>query len=224
MNNTHEILARLPQVTIIRLPDTERNSPGLATCDRKPAIQHRQIDLVSSSGAITIETDGIDQDFKFEYRMAEWEHPGRLTVDTKYPCTPSEFHLEVNLAVDQETMWVWTRHVAEDAYAEKKDDPKHCVRLRDSAEEEEEGEGGLGPYDPSKHKIVPNGWNFDDCMMCWALIGNDERDQWGYKSDDDRWLCRECHTKYIVNRSLDFLAEYASPKGAPQTSPGQSER
>jgi hypothetical protein len=52
--------------------------------------------------------------------------------------------------------------------------------------------------------IEKGGWDHEHCEICNSHIGS-EGSAVGYKDENNRWLCPECHDKWAAPRSLGFL-------------------
>lgn len=229
-----EILSQLAQVTIDRLPDARAGSPGLAHCDRIPADHEGgDIDLIVGEKVVGLEsTDGISNDLQFQFSFAEWSTNAPLEVGGVYPASSWRMRNEVFLAVRRDTVWTHTKFTPTDGYR-LKDDPRVWAPLTtEDVEIDQNSRVGLlapskqrfapvgpseahteplGPFDPSRHEILPRAWNHEHCGMCWAHI-DEEHGAWGYLNSDSAWLCERCYENYIVNNSLDFLDYYTNPE------------
>ena len=56
----------------------------------------------------------------------------------------------------------------------------------------------------SKDEKIPEGvvldkaaWDHEHCALCWQKISEYRTDQQEGYTDDENWLCVECHDKYI---------------------------
>jgi len=73
------------------------------------------------------------------------------------------------------------------------------------------GKHGRGPIDqmiPSgaaQTSVETEGWDHEHCEICEATIGSGGSPI-GFVDPDDHWLCPECHEKWAVPRSLEFLS------------------
>jgi len=204
MTNDEQILTRLPQATIDRLPDTRRDLLGEGHCDKRPSIQFGKIVLLVDGITVVVQTDEVSDGFRFQFRFADWDKDAKLVQGATYPCTPWNHYNEVRLIANRRMAWTRTKHLAQDAYTEKENSTVFC-RMNTC---DEDASDMLGPFDPSKHVIIPGGWDHDHCSMCWATISQyceKEAEQWGYESTEGEWLCDECHEKYILRGTLDFL-------------------
>jgi hypothetical protein len=56
----------------------------------------------------------------------------------------------------------------------------------------------------SKVRLVPSGWDHEHCELCNSHI---DIGMSGYCDPDDRWMCENCYTRYVVPRDLAFVDE-----------------
>lgn len=203
--NTEQILSRLPKVTIDALPDSDANCFGRGHSDRGTwGMGAKQMDLISGTRVIGLDIKSQTPDYRFEFTYKDWVVDPNLVAGKTYPSTPWAMRNEVLVAISPASEWTRKKFVAFDAYR-RISDPGMWAPLMD------DGTGSiLGPFDPGKHEIIRGGWDHEHCCVCLAHI-DDDHNPWGYISVDDGWLCEACHKKYIVERSLDFLEEYAIP-------------
>ena len=48
-------------------------------------------------------------------------------------------------------------------------------------------------------------WDHEHCAICWATISEHPNTQsYGYRNQDDIWVCQNCYQKYVVKRSVEF--------------------
>jgi hypothetical protein len=52
--------------------------------------------------------------------------------------------------------------------------------------------------------VIKDGWDHEHCKICWAKIGVGGSPV-GVRSRDDDWVCEDCHTRFVVPRSLGFV-------------------
>jgi hypothetical protein len=52
-------------------------------------------------------------------------------------------------------------------------------------------------------ELVPGGWDHEHCSICHQKIGWGGQPN-GFVSEDD-WVCDECHSRFIIPRSLAFM-------------------
>lgn len=51
-------------------------------------------------------------------------------------------------------------------------------------------------------QLVPGGWDHEHCQLCRRHINNGD---FGYRDEDDHWLCENCYDKYVKPRDLSFV-------------------
>ena len=51
-------------------------------------------------------------------------------------------------------------------------------------------------------QLVPGGWDHEHCQLCREHISHGE---FGYRDEDDQWLCENCYGKYVMPRDLSFV-------------------
>jgi hypothetical protein len=53
----------------------------------------------------------------------------------------------------------------------------------------------------------PGGWDHEHCEICWETISQVDEHKFGYKDQNDKWLCEQCFKSYILPKYLDFIKE-----------------
>jgi len=56
----------------------------------------------------------------------------------------------------------------------------------------------------SKVRLIPSGWDHEHCELCNSHI---EMGMVGYCDPDDRWMCENCYSRYVIPRDLAFVDE-----------------
>jgi len=56
----------------------------------------------------------------------------------------------------------------------------------------------------SNVRLVPSGWDHEHCELCKSHI---DIGMFGYCDPDDRWMCENCYSRYVVSRDLAFVDE-----------------
>ncbi|HTP30785.1 MAG TPA: hypothetical protein VMJ75_01350 [Candidatus Acidoferrales bacterium] len=51
-------------------------------------------------------------------------------------------------------------------------------------------------------QLVPGGWDHEHCQLCREHINNGD---FGYRDEDDHWLCESCYDKYVKHHDLSFV-------------------
>ena len=51
-------------------------------------------------------------------------------------------------------------------------------------------------------QLVPGGWDHEHCHLCKGHINNGD---FGYRDEDDQWLCESCYDKYVKPHDLSFV-------------------
>jgi hypothetical protein len=53
---------------------------------------------------------------------------------------------------------------------------------------------------------IKNGWTHEHCLICMQTISTDEpENKFGYKDQDDVWICQSCYEKFVLPKSLEFI-------------------
>ena len=60
------------------------------------------------------------------------------------------------------------------------------------------------PGEPVRGQVAPGGWDHEHCEICNKKIGRGGEPE-GFFSLPDAWLCQECHTAFVIPRSLAFV-------------------
>lgn len=60
------------------------------------------------------------------------------------------------------------------------------------------------PPPGSKVRLVPSGWDHEHCELCNSHI---DIGMFGYCDPDERWMCENCYSRYVVPRDLAFVDE-----------------
>jgi hypothetical protein len=57
-------------------------------------------------------------------------------------------------------------------------------------------------YTPRGYEVVKKGgWDHEHCQLCMDVISaRDPARRWGYRNDDDDWLCEACYRLYLKPR------------------------
>jgi hypothetical protein len=55
-------------------------------------------------------------------------------------------------------------------------------------------------------EIRPGAWDHEHCEICQATVGAGGAAA-GFRDTDDRWLCENCHERYVTLRDLSFLID-----------------
>ena len=53
-------------------------------------------------------------------------------------------------------------------------------------------------------RLIPLGWGHEHCELCRAHI---DAGEFGYCDPGERWVCEECHEKYVERHDLAFVDE-----------------
>jgi hypothetical protein len=68
------------------------------------------------------------------------------------------------------------------------------------------------PYDSAfyhndgRAEVIEGGWDHEHCAICWQTISPSEPDnEYGYRDQDDTWVCQTCYEQYVVPKCLDFI-------------------
>jgi hypothetical protein len=69
------------------------------------------------------------------------------------------------------------------------------------------------PRDELRHlangttEVVPDGWDHEHCRICWESISQVDEQKYGYKDQNDKWLCDQCFHSYVEQKKIDFITE-----------------
>ncbi|MDR3628560.1 MAG: hypothetical protein P4L45_17065 [Ignavibacteriaceae bacterium] len=53
-------------------------------------------------------------------------------------------------------------------------------------------------------ELKKDGWDHEHCRLCWENISL-QTQPFGYRNNDNIWVCESCYTKYVLTHNLDFL-------------------
>ena len=131
--------------------------------------------------------------------LAAWTsylHP-TVVAGASFPTYDDSWYTRVRLVLDARVTWTRKPFVAPDAF------------------EQDTGNGGrswraVEPGDEARTdgRIVPGGWDHEECELCWKRIGpGGDPDAW--VTDEGRWVCVPCHVQYVEPRDLRFLLDGA---------------
>lgn len=56
----------------------------------------------------------------------------------------------------------------------------------------------------SNVRLVPSGWDHEHCELCNSHI---DMGTFGHCDSDDRWMCENCYSRYVVPHDLAFVDE-----------------
>ena len=56
---------------------------------------------------------------------------------------------------------------------------------------------------PTGGEVIQGGWDHEHCEICWETISLPDQPV-GYFSPPETWICDQCHTNYVIHRSLAF--------------------
>jgi hypothetical protein len=62
------------------------------------------------------------------------------------------------------------------------------------------------PDGATELEIRPAAWDHEHCEICQAKIGVGGEPA-GFRDTEDRWLCRDCHDRFVMLRDLSFLVD-----------------
>lgn len=54
----------------------------------------------------------------------------------------------------------------------------------------------------SAQKLVPGGWDHEHCELCRGHIDHGD---FGYRDNDERWICERCYDRYVKSHDLSFV-------------------
>lgn len=53
-------------------------------------------------------------------------------------------------------------------------------------------------------RLIRGGWGHEHCQLCNERI---EGREFGYRDPEDRWMCVDCHLRYVIPHDLAFVDE-----------------
>lgn len=53
-------------------------------------------------------------------------------------------------------------------------------------------------------RLIPGGWGHEHCQLCHEHI---DAEDFGYCDPDNRWMCENCHQRYVMPHDLAFVDE-----------------
>ena len=56
----------------------------------------------------------------------------------------------------------------------------------------------------SKVRLIPSGWDHEHCELCNSHI---DIDMVGFCDPDDRGVCENCYSRYVLRHDLAFVDE-----------------
>jgi hypothetical protein len=53
-------------------------------------------------------------------------------------------------------------------------------------------------------QVIPGGWDHEHCQLCRGHIDHGD---FGYRDQDELWMCESCYNKYVKSHDLSFIDE-----------------
>lgn len=110
------------------------------------------------------------------------------------------------IVLDPSREWRRTRFVSQDAIEFRLTTGEH---LRGRVEDHTSGMPDNLPFkiDPSvEAEVIPSGWDHEHCEICWETI-SDYAQPYGYKDENDHWVCEQCYNRYVEPGRIDFFSD-----------------
>jgi hypothetical protein len=101
----------------------------------------------------------------------------RFGVGNSYPCLDGYWGQLARLVFDQSKQWKRTQF-----------EPADSTRF----------------FENGRREVVPGGWDHEHCAICSEKISVATQ-AYGYRDEQDTWVCEHCYQHYVVPRSLAFV-------------------
>jgi hypothetical protein len=59
---------------------------------------------------------------------------------------------------------------------------------------------------PEGGVLVKSGWDHEHCQICWETISQ-QTNPVGVFAEPDYWICKDCYSRFVLPRSLDFIVD-----------------
>ncbi len=201
MNDNEEILAQLPTVLIVSLPDGRNLRSGRARFEASIPT-YKTLCIITDNGSVVVARRGIRLGRTFRFGWDDAASRNSLVAGQSYPLVDEYFSHQVDVVLDGNRRWARTEFKPSDAFSWKVPGGTYLApAYRYSSDSTSDELLGL---DISEATRIEGAWDHEHCAICNQCICL-LHGAWGYSSSPNAWVCESCFDRFVVTRSLAFL-------------------
>lgn len=174
--------------------------------------------LIGERHAVCVQWKSFGDDARAATVVAHEKELPEMSGKTLYYLSPGWDPVNVWMVLDKQWGWQHARFQAVDAVAETyqaKD-----VSMVDGREvktwtksQRADKHTSTERYAPAAdqaslssgaQQVIPGGWDHEHCHLCRGHIDHGD---FGYRDQDELWMCENCYDKYVKSRDLSFVDE-----------------